>query len=109
MFWESVHWAPAIGTVIGQKIFNADNPDQAIIDKGITDFRHCASILNSELESHSHVSGDSLTVADFAVGVWLGYAPVLDLPVSEFGNVERWYQGLSDLQAWQEVLPPSPG
>ncbi len=109
MFWECVHWAPAIGTVIGQKIFNADNPDQAIIDKGITDFRHCASILNGQLESHSHVSGESLTVADFSVGVWLGYAPVLDLPVSEFGNVERWYQTLSDLPAWKEVMPPSPG
>ena len=106
MFWESVHWAPAIGTVIGQKIFNAENPDQAIIDKGISDFRNWASILNGQLESRSHVSGNSLTVADFALGVWLGYAPVLELPVAEFGNVEAWYQGLSDLAAWKEVLPP---
>jgi glutathione S-transferase len=108
MFWESNHWARAIGTVIGQKIFNADNPDQAIIDKGIADFRSFASVLDAHLGSHDFLSGEALTVADFAVGVWLGYTDICELPLSEFNNIAAWSGRLNELPAWGEMHPPQP-
>ena len=106
MFWETNHWIRPIGAIIGQKIFNAENPDQAIIDKGIADFRDLAAILDGHLGSRSYLSGDGLTVADFAAGVWLGYTPVCGLPTAEFANISKWYDRLTSLPAWEHVLPP---
>ncbi len=108
MFWESNHWSKAIGSVIGQKIFNADNPDQTIIDKGHADFRTFASVLDAQLASRDFVSGDTLTVADFALAVWLGYTQICELPVSEFSNIGKWNSRLSALPAWGEMHPPQP-
>lgn len=106
LFWEANHWYQAISLIVGQKYFNRNNPNQAIIDKGLADFRTLAGVLNGHLENSSFLSGNGLTVADFAVGVWLGYAPMLELPVSEFPRVGAWYQRLAALPAWSEVLPP---
>ena len=106
MFWESVHFIRPIGAIIGQKVFNADNPDQAIIDQGLADFRTVAAVLDGHLASRDYLSGDGLTVADFVVGVWLGYTPAMALPTAEFGNVSRWYDGLSALPSWAQVVPP---
>ncbi len=107
LFWETSHWTPAIGTLIGQRIFSPDNPDQAIIDQGLADFRKWAAVLDGHLDSRKYLSGDGLTVADFAVGVWLGYTAVCELPVSEFTNIENWYRGLTEMPAWNQVVPPS--
>ena len=106
MFWESIHFIRPIGAVIGQKFFNADNPDQAIIDKGLADFRTVAAVLDGHLAGRDYLSGGGLTVADFAVGVWLGYTPAIGLPTAEFSNISRWYDGLAALPAWATVVPP---
>lgn len=108
MFWEANHWSRAVGTVIGQKIFNADNPDQAIIDQGHADFRKFAAVLDGHLASREYVSGDGLTVADFAIAVWLGYTQVCELPLSEFSRVSAWHDRLNALPAWGEMHPPQP-
>lgn len=106
MFWESVHFIRPIGAIIGQKFFNSDNPDQAIIDQGVADFRSVASVLDCHLADRDYLSGNGLTVADFAVGVWLGYTPALGLPTAEFANISKWYDRLAALPAWAKVLPP---
>ena len=106
-YWEANRWNPPIGKIIGQRIFKRSNPDQRIIDEGISQFRAMAAILNGHLEASKYVSGEALTVADFVVGVWLGYAQSCDLPMVEFGHIQRWYQRLGRLPAWDKVVPPT--
>ena len=50
--------------------------------------------MDSHLTGRDYLSGDGLTVADFVVGVWLGFTEICELPISEFANVQRWYDGL---------------
>jgi glutathione S-transferase len=107
-FWETNHWSKAIFLLISQHIFNSDNPDQAIIDKGLDEFRTYAAVLDGHLKGRGTLSGDDLTIADFVVGVWLGFKEVCQMPVSEFPEIERWYGGLTALPAWSEMLPPRP-
>ena len=63
-------------------------------------------VLDGHLAGRDYLSGDGLTVADFAVGVWLGYTPALGLPTAEFDNISKWYDRLAALPAWAEVVPP---
>ena len=108
MFWEANHWTSAIGTLIGQRIFNRDNSDPAVIEQGLEDFHKWAAVLDSNLSLHKYVSGDALTVADFSVGVWLGYTEVCELPVAEFANIDNWHNGLREMPSWEKMAPPSP-
>ncbi len=107
MFWESNHFSQAITQIIVQKIFRRDNPDQAAIDAGLKDFRKYAAVLDGTLHGAHYVTGDSLTLADFAVGVGLGYEKICELPLDEFQHVKRWWQGLIDTPSGQTLLPPS--
>jgi glutathione S-transferase len=108
-YWEANHFNPPIAKILGQKVFNRDNPNQAIIDEGIKGFRSMAAILNGHLESSPYLVGDTLTLADIVVGVWLGYEQLCALPLSEYGHVQRWYGRLASLPAWKEALPPPMG
>ena len=65
-------------------------------------------LLDAQLASRDFVSGDTLTVADFALAVWLGYTQICELPVSEFSNIGKWNSRLSALPAWGEMHPPQP-
>ncbi len=106
MFWESNHLSKAVSKIIGQKIFNRDNPDQAIIDKGLADFRKCAAVLNSTLESNRCVTGETETIADYIVAVWLGYEQICDLPLDEFGYIRRWSAEIAQTPGGQLLPPP---
>jgi len=106
LFWESNHWAQAIGRIVVEKIFHADNPDQKAIERGLADFRVLAGILDGHLAKKDWLSGDAPTVAEFSVGVWLGYTGLCALPLGDFSNVSRWHDRLAALPAWREVTPP---
>ena len=107
MFWDAYHFGDAIGRIIGQKIFRRDNPDQAVIDEGLKYFRKYAAVLDGTLHGSHFIIGDTLTLADFAVGVGLGYEQICELPIDEFQHVKRWWQALIDTPSGQTLLPPS--
>ncbi|MEM7137667.1 MAG: glutathione S-transferase family protein [Myxococcota bacterium] len=106
MFWEANHFSPPVGRLIGQKFFNRDNPDATIIEQALKEFRRFAGVLDQALHGKHFISGDALTLADFAVGVTLSYSAPLDLPTSEFQHVSRWWTALADTPAGKLLLPP---
>ena len=106
MFWEANHLSKPVSKIIGQKIFSRDNPDAAIIAAGLEDFRKCAQVLERTLADRKYLTGDELTLADYSAGVWLGYETICELPIAEFSNIQRWWQGLSDTTAGKLLLPP---
>lgn len=107
MFWEANHFGPAINQVVWQNLFHADDPDQAAIDQGMKDFRKYAAVLDGALHGAHHILGNTQTLADFSVGVGLGYAESCDLPIDEFQHVKRWWQAFVDTPSGQILLPPS--
>ena len=109
MFWESNYLTQCVGTLIGEKIFKplrGGEPDQTVIDAQLKKFRHHAAILNGELESKKFLAGNDVTIADFSVGVWFGYREACELPIKEFGHIERWLGDLASVKGWSEIAPP---
>ncbi len=105
--WEGAHWIRPIGAILGQVIFNAQNPDRTIIDKGRDDFRVLAGVLDGHLADREFLSGEAATVADYAVGVWLGYSDVCGLPLNEFAHLSAWNERLAGLAGWHAAVPPT--
>jgi len=109
MSWESCHFAPAVGKIIGQVIFapmRGAEPDPKVIEQGIEDFRKCAAVANGQLEKTKFLAGDKPTIADFAVSVWLSYEKVCSLPVSDYPQLARWWKALQELPGGSELSAP---
>jgi glutathione S-transferase len=105
MFWESNHLTNALNRLFGQKFFNRDNPDQNVIESATKSFRKYATVLDANLADNQYVTGDTLTLADFAIGVCFGYAVPLELPLDDLDNVNRWWGALSDTESGRVLLP----
>jgi glutathione S-transferase len=105
MFWESNHLTNALNRLFGEKFFNRGNPDQAVIERATKDFRKYATILDANLADKRFVTGDTLTLADFAIGVGFGYIQALGLPVEGLDNLNRWWSALSDTPSGRILLP----
>ena len=106
MFWESNHLTNARDRLFGQKFFSGGNPDEQIIERATKDFRKYAEVLDAHLANNTYVTGDTLTLADFAIGVDFGYAVPLDLPLDGLDNIARWWASLSATDSGR-LLPPS--
>ena len=109
MSWESCHFAPAVGRIIGQVIFapmRGAQPDPRIIGEGIEDFRKYAAVANAQLEKTKFLAGDKPTIADFAVAVWLSYEKVCSLPVSDFPQLSRWWKAMQEIPGGAELSAP---
>jgi len=109
MCWESCHFAPGIGKVLGQVIFaplRGAEPDQKVIQQGIEEFRKYGAIANAQLEKTPFLTGDELTIADFAVAVWLGYEKICSLPLADYGHLSRWWRAMQEIPGGSEFAVP---
>ena len=105
MFWESNHLTNALNRLFGQKFFSRDNPDQEIVERANKDFRKYAEVLDANLADNAYVTGDTLTLADFAIGVCFGYIQPLELPVEGLDNINRWWGTFSTTESGKLLLP----
>jgi glutathione S-transferase len=107
--WESAHWeAVSVGMVSFEKaskaVLGLGPSDPAFIGRGEQNFARFAAVLNNSLQGRTWLTGERLTIADFSIGGLVPSAERLQLPIREFPEIVRWYEGLAALPAWQEAL-----
>jgi glutathione S-transferase len=107
--WNSEHFTRHASELYFQYIikakFSIGEPDAAAIKEATGFFKRYAGVLNDHLRDRKYVLGDTLTVADFAIGITLPYAERAKIPVAEFPEIERWHARLNELPAWREPFP----
>ena len=111
-FWDLAHWDPAVAILLIEKfvkpkILGVNDIDQAAIVRGTEQFHRAATVLYGHLKGRKHVSGDALTLADFAIGAPLNYAGEGCFPLEPYGEIRRWHAGLMALPAWQKTVAES--
>ena len=76
--WNSEHFTRHAGELYFQYIikpkFGLGPQDEAAIEEATGFFRRFAGVLNDHLRGRKYILGDTLSVADFAVGITLPYA-----------------------------------
>lgn len=111
MSWEIQHYNRALGDIVWETIakpaFGMGAPEQAKIDAAMEDYRRFAAVLNDRLAGRAFVLGDSVTVADFAVGAVSALAlhPQSQVPLDDYPHVKAWYLRLESLPAWAATAP----
>jgi len=86
------------------------------VTEGEALFHSSAAILNDHLQNRVHLLDSGLSYADFRMAAYLPFNDVAGLPVTDYPNIERWYEGLLKLPAWANPfeglhapeLPPLP-
>ena len=107
MFWESTTWDPAIATLVFERVvksfFGGGAPDPVEVEKALQKFTRAADILNAHLRGRDYLSGDRLSLADFAVAADLTMAEAAQLPLDDYPEIRRWSARIADLPAWKAV------
>lgn len=107
--WESAHWdAESIGMVAFEKssrlVLGRGTADPAFIERGEQNFARFAAVLDTSLKGKTWLIGERLTIADFSVGGLIPSAERSGLPVGDFPEIVRWYNGLAALPGWRNAL-----
>jgi glutathione S-transferase len=111
-FWDMAHWDPACSVFLFEYVakplvFKGGEPDAAALEKGAETFHRAAKVLDAQLKGKRYITGDTLTLADFAIGAPLNYIEMARLPVEPYGEIKRWYATLRALPSWQKTLAQS--
>jgi glutathione S-transferase len=107
--WSSEHFNRYASRLYFENLvkahFNLGPADAAMVDEANGYVRKYGTILNDHLKGRRYVVGDTLTIADFAVGAALPYAERAKIPLDGFMEVARWADRLNELPAWREPYP----
>lgn len=109
MFWGAQHWSPAIG-VLGfeywvKAFLNLGEPDPREVARGEREFGRVAAVLDAHLKDRDWVSGDTVTLADFALAPSLNNWPQIHLPLAGYANILAWLDRVQALPAWKHTQP----
>ena len=112
IYWEALHFNKAVGTIcwetVAKPTFGMGDPDESIVEAGIEEFHRFAPVLNDQLDGGTFVTGDDLTLADFALGSFTALVKSTRsrVPIEQYANIASWYRRLDDLPAWDKTKPP---
>jgi len=109
--WQLGHWGPACQPIIWERMvkpmLGQGEADAQIVAAAEERFHRFAAVLNDCLKGHDWLVGQNITLADFAVAADLMYKDAAQLPVASYSEIQRWYEGIERLQAWQKSAPPA--
>jgi len=107
--WDAQHFTRHGGTLYFEYLvrarFGIGEPNPSNVKEATDYLKNFARILDDHLSHSRYAVGDSLTVADFALGVTLPYWSVCRMSVADFPSIQRWHDRLSDLPEWREPFP----
>jgi glutathione S-transferase len=108
LYWDSNHWDPTCSIFVFERLvkpfFGLGETSEAEIAKAETTFHRLAAVLNGELEKHRYVAGETLTIADLAIGSSLSVAERVNYPLENYRAIQRWHADLKGMPAWARTV-----
>ena len=103
--WGLAHWSVAIGGItyerLWKKFVTGQDADPAQLALHEAAFHRFARVLDAHLAGRAYVAGDTLTIADIALGTALDQAGPARLPLEPYAAVRAWLGRLQSLEAWK--------
>jgi glutathione S-transferase len=111
LFWTSQHLAPAIRVLVWENVFKGmigkGAADPVALARGALELAPLAQVFDQHLAGRTWVTGETLTLADFAVAAPLIYLEPARLPVTAYANLMAWFERVKALEAWQSAAAMS--
>lgn len=107
--WDAFHFLPHAATFYFEHLikpkFGLGGPEAERLERAATSLHPAARLLDAHLGEHPYLVGDSLTIADFCLGILLPYAEQIELPLGDYRNIQRWNGRLMELEAFRAPWP----
>jgi glutathione S-transferase len=107
LYWEASALSPAVWKVGCEKILKPmtkqGTPDPVMIAAGTADFARAAKVLDDALAGKEYVAG-ALSIADFAIGPFIGVATRCELDISSYGNLSAWRDRMNARQSVKQTM-----
>jgi len=107
--WDLCHWAAHTGEFYFEYFVKpqllGQAPDPTATERAAPRLHESAKILDAHLAGRTFVTGDTLSIADFCLGILLPYSEEIHLPLADYANIQRWHDGLMKLEAWRNPWP----
>ncbi len=107
--WELAHYNRALGLLafetVAKPAFMKMQPDAAAVEIALRDLQRFAPVLEQHLRSRRFLVGDSVTLADYAVGHLEGFKKMVPFDWSPFPGINAFYDRLADNPHWVATAP----
>lgn len=110
--WEGVHYNRALGTIFFEStvrpMLGWGETNQALVDDALLQTRRLLPVLEAHLAAREFMMGDRLSFADFAIASAEPYRDALPIDFDAYPNLQRFYDTIAVLPAWQKALGKAP-
>jgi glutathione S-transferase len=107
VFWNAQHFQPTVSIFVWENLIKGmigqGAADPAQIRRGEDLLERYAPVLDEHLALGRWVCGDSVTLADLALGATLLAAAPANVPLGPYGNLLAWFARVQALEAWKET------
>ncbi len=107
VFWNAQHFQPTVSIFVWENLVKGmigQGPaDPAQIRRGEDLLERYAPVLDGHLAQRRWVCGDSVTLADLALGATLLAAAPANVPLAPYADLLAWFARVQTLQAWKET------
>ena len=109
--WELAHYNKAFGVLsfetVAKPAFLGAAPDPAKVAWAQEELARFAGVLDRHLEGRSHVVGDNITIADYALIHLEASKEAVPFDWSAFANLNAYYERMRGVPHWASTAPPN--
>lgn len=104
ILFQAAHVGPTLGQVWNWKIFDDEKP-QRVVARFEREAERVFGVLDTRLGRRAYLAGNDYGLADIMTWPWINVAePKLDLDLSAYANLRRWFDEIAERPAVQRGL-----
>lgn len=112
MAWELAHFNRAFGVLsfetVAKPTFMKMAPNTPVADWAGEQLRTSAAVLDAHLAGRTYVSGDRITLADYAMIHLEGFKEAMPFDWAPFPNVNAYFDRMRTVEHWARTVPARP-
>jgi GSH-dependent disulfide-bond oxidoreductase len=97
LFWQMAGLGPMTGQAGHFKSFASEKIPYAI-DRYVAEVKRLYGVMDNRLSDRDYLSGD-YSIADMACWPWIMPAPMLEIDLAAFTNLQRWFKRVGERPA----------
>jgi GST-like protein len=102
LMWQMANFGPMLGQLGHFRTYAPEKIEYAI-GRYENEVDRLYSLLDRRLEGRDFVA-DEYSIADIAIGPWVGFRAMHGIELGSYPNVDRWYATLCERPAWKRGI-----